>query len=134
MPLTDEHLNKLNAFFYRGLRQIMEFKITYVDRENTNAKLMMLVNKELKRADGDSTRFINIGDRLKRESAKLLGDIIRRDENDPIRQVTLTGDELNLQQTNRVGRPRVNWSILNMMRILGLGGSWETRCFRGRVI
>ena len=120
LPLSDEHLNKLNAFFYKGLRQIMEFKTTYVDRENTNAKLMILVNKELKRAEGDNKRFITVGERIKNESSKLLGDIIRRAANDPIRQVTLTGDELNLPQSNRIGRPRVNWSILNVTRVWDL--------------
>ena len=98
----------------------MEFKTTYVDRENTNAKLMILVNKELKRAEGDNKRFITVGERIKNESSKLLGDIIRRAANDPIRQVTLTGDELNLPQSNRIGRPRVNWSILNMTRVWDL--------------
>ena len=98
----------------------MEFKTTYVDREITNEKRMILVNTELKRAAGVNTRFITIGERIEKEPSKLLGDIIRRAENDPIRQVTLTGDELNLPPKNRIGRPRVNWSILNKTRIWDL--------------
>ena len=119
MPLTDEHLDKLNALFYKGLRQIMNFKTTFVDRGNTNEKLMSLVNKELGRSEASGKRLLTVGERIKNDSIKLLGDIVRMPTNDPIRQVTLSGDDLNLPQTKRVGRPRVNWSILNMTR------AWE---------
>ena len=97
----------------------MEFKTTYIDRENTNAKLMILVNEELGRSEVSRKRFIPVGERIKKESLDLFGDIIRRVENDPIRQVTMTGDELNLPEINRIGRPRVNWAIINMAR------AWE---------
>ena len=119
LALTDEHLDKLNAFFYKGLRQIMQYKTTYVVRENTNARLMTLVNKELRRSE-EGKQFITVKERIKRESIELLGDIIRRAKDDPIRQVLLLEDELNLPGRNRVGRPKSNWAILNMERAWAL--------------
>ena len=51
---------------------------------------------------------------------KELGEIIRLPEGDPRREVTFLDEvevELNLPQTQRVGRPRSNWIITAMQTV-----------------
>ena len=88
-----------------------------MDRENTNAKLMLSVNEELKRHEAGRKPFLPVGERVRSEAIKMLGDTIRRPKNDPIRAVTMSDDELDLPEKNRIGRPRINWAILNMTMV-----------------
>ena len=74
---------------------------------------------------------MTVAERIINNSVKLLGEIIRREENDLIRQVTLTGDTLNLPQINRVGRPKVNWAILTQHgKGMEVRRSWKERKLR----
>ena len=66
---------------------------------------MDVVNKELARAGTTRKPFRTMGDRIKQDSITLLGEVSRRDQTDPIRQVTLDSDSLNIPERNRVGRP-----------------------------
>ena len=131
LPLTDAHLTKLDAFVYKGLRQIMSYSTTFVDRNNTNDKLMQLVNHELGRNQSQIKLFQKVSDRIKQKSIALLGQIIRMPNESPRKQVTLIDSTLNIPIKNRVGKPRVHWAIVNMGRAWRLPELQTTATFSG---
>ena len=50
----------------------MGFQTKYMDRENTNAKLMILVNKELKRDETGRKPFLTVGERMRSKTIRML--------------------------------------------------------------
>ena len=55
--------------------------------------------------------FKPISTRIKEKRNAIFGEILRRPENDPVRETILKGEMWNLPEIQRVGRPRVNWII-----------------------
>ena len=45
--LTDAAQHKLNVFQLKGLRKILRMKTTFVDRANTNARVLVKANEVL---------------------------------------------------------------------------------------
>ena len=97
----------------------MGLKTTYIERENSNARVYELVNVELRREKWRKP-FLKASERIWKASCALLGDVLRRPADDPIRQVVVRetndltdagGIVLNLPPICRVGRPRVNWLL-----------------------
>ena len=109
----------------------MSYSTTFVDRNNTNDKLMQLVNHELGRNQSQMKLFQKVSDRIKQKSIALLGQIIRMPNESPLKQVTLIDSTLNIPIKNRAGKPRVHWAIVNMGRAWHLPELQTTATFSG---
>ena len=118
IPIPEPMYDRIDASYYKGLRQIMNFKTTFgqqsegKERTNTNELLIEKINIELTKVK-KGKEFIKISTRIKERAIKLLGKTIRRNDDDPIKEVIMNGDTWNIPQKgdNRVGRPATNWLI-----------------------
>ena len=94
----------------RGIRQNLKKKHTFYCRAHTNNHVLQEAN--LSAYGPDSNRKIELfGEAYEHRRAKLLGHIIRADNQDPLRRVTLQNDTAyrhNLGK-RRVGKPEQNW-------------------------
>ena len=112
--LNDSLLRTLDSFYIRSLRQILNWQPTFLDRANTNKKVIdeisRIVNQCSKTKQGNFV-FENISDKLKQKRIKLIGHIIRESNEAPTRQVTFLPDSARhvTHPKKRVGRPRKNW-------------------------
>ena len=117
-PIPKAMYDRIDASYYKGLRQIMGFKTTFAQQQegtektNTNEALIESINKELKKAK-KGKEFIKISTRIKDRAIKLLGKTIRRNDDDPMKEVIMQGESWNIPEKggNRVGRPNTNWLI-----------------------
>lgn len=116
LPIPERAYKRLDAFYFKGLRQIMGWTTTYgqmqqrEQKTNTNVAQLKAVNNELKN-NKKLTQFKAISTRLQEKSHAMLGEILRRPEKDPVRETLISGTAWNLLVICRVGRPRVNWII-----------------------
>ena len=126
LPLNDASLNKLNVFHLRGLIRILGSPTTYVDREYTNKRVLGIAEVEANRNgkgergdEGKPIKLMSVG--ILDRSREMLGDVLRQDESDIRRQVTLLGNTpfSNLPRENRVGSSKTHWTFSNMRHTLG---------------
>jgi hypothetical protein len=125
LPLKDELLNKMNAFQMRGIRQLLKIAPTHVDRNNSNKKVLELAeerintNKEGEPESPNRKTIKLISEVLLKRAQCELGEIIRLPEDDPRKEVTFKSGlhQLNIPETNRVGKPKTQWAIETMKRI-----------------
>jgi hypothetical protein len=117
---------RLDAFQIKGLRRILGQKHSYWDRSATNAKILELATEEAYRK-GNAKHIAKNAERkielfssaYKKRRKKLLGHIIRTENNDPLRQVSLKPDSaipLNWG-TRRLGKPRQKWTESTMKKV-----------------
>ena len=104
--------NKLNVFQLKGLRKILGWKTTFVDRNRTNKKVYEAASclKNPKHVPGkDVSRF---SDYVLYRQRALLKHTIRAPPDDPLRQCTFeASSSVPAEMTNlRVGRPRSKWA------------------------
>ena len=114
IELTAAMQKRLNAFQIKGLRKILGLKHVYYDRRNTNEYVLKSAEEAINIRTGKHKKYTTIKtvtDIINDKKAKLLGHIIRADNEDPMRQVTFVRDSININYTNkrRVGRPRGKW-------------------------
>ena len=111
--------SKLNAFQNRGIRKILGWKSTYIERENTNAKLHKAANQILKqgnRQDDYVKQFEKVSKTIKKMQLTYFGHLLREPPSEPTRQAIIIGRHVNLAWKKRVGRPRKHWTISLMQR------------------
>ena len=124
LPIPQNMYDRIDASYYKGLRQIMGWKTTFgqmeggEDRTNTNENLIIELNKiasSKRRKSMESTKppFQKLSDRIKNRAITLLGKAIRANPDNPMSEVIRAGDIWNTpgKGDNRVGRPKVNWRI-----------------------
>ena len=126
LPMNDTLLNKLDAFYYRGLRRIFNMQSTYINRNADNKNEVVLqralhvLNTCMDSGTASPRQLQKLAaeevmpsGKLKAKAVKLLGHIINSDERDLLKQVTIKDneEEFNLPTKNRVGRPRVCWIL-----------------------
>ena len=113
LVITDAMASKLNAFQLKGFRQIMKIKTTFVERSNTNENVYRQVEQELsKNKNSRKIQVRPVTNDIENAAIKLLGEIIRLPDQDPLRRVTFreaTAEPL-LPAIRRVGRPRA-WPL-----------------------
>ena len=117
--LTPAAQDKLNAFQLKGLRKILQMKTTFVDRTNTNERLLAEANLQAQR-NNDEDRIKLFSEAYKEQRGKSCVRLLQRRVSDPIRHTTLepTGSIWDFPH-KRVGRPKAKWIAE------GLGDLWE---------
>ena len=110
---TDSQAKRLDAFQLKGLRKILGLVSTFIDRNNTNAKVFEEANKHWKSmgANGKTnvTSIIPVSKLLQVRNITLLGYILRRKE-DPMLNVALNLDYTPKESyKKRVRRPKQKW-------------------------
>lgn len=113
--LTKSLLNKLDVLELKGLRKILGFKTTFVERANTNQIVYDSANSFKNPGHKPDKKDIKkFSTYVKTQQHKLLAHTIRAEQQDPVRQATLQPEsDLPVEVgTRRVGRPRKNctWS------------------------
>ena len=131
MALKDGQFDKLKAVQMKGLRKIMRLQHPYINRSNTNKKVLRDVNNILRmetaemnrrrlaeaKAAGKKAKSIPhkpmtlINTEILNRTVAYLGHIIRAHIHDPLRQATLKKHKVkaNHHSYMRVGRPRLAW-------------------------
>ena len=110
--LTEANKNKINAFQIRGLRQILKKKHTFYNRNHTNAHILQEATKLAYPKEEDLRKVKKFGDVYEDRRVKLLGHIIRTENHDPLRQVSLkpgTAERPDIGK-KRIGGPKQNWT------------------------
>ena len=126
LPLSDTLLGKLDAFYYRGMRKILNMQTTYINRgaDNKNEAVMQRVLQTLNACTRSEAAIrgqrlmltaeeVLPSGKLKTKAVQLLQQIINGDEDNLMKKVTLkiNEEEFNLPAKNRVGRPRICWIL-----------------------
>ena len=109
--LTTAMAKKLNAFQMRGIRKILNKAPTFIDRANTNRKLLEEASAIAFPSPGDNRKIILFSQFHDARRVKLLGHILRSSNDDPLRQVSFlpsSAYRINYGK-KRVGKPRQNW-------------------------
>lgn len=101
--LTACQAKKLDTFQLKCLRRIMNLTTTFINRENTNEKVYKLAEA----LSGKPIMKLSTKYNIRR--SKLLGHIIRADEEDPLKIVSLENDRPWLPEKRRIGLPRQDW-------------------------
>ena len=109
--LTDALAKKLDAFQMRGLRKILNLEPTFINRINTNKKVLAEATQIAYSGQHSNRRIKSFSEYHKERTAKLLGHIIKCEDADPLRQITFQeGTAYRLDYgKKRVGKPRQNW-------------------------
>jgi hypothetical protein len=122
--LNDSLLKRLDAFHMRGLRHVMGIQHSYWSREKNEdiiAKVNRVINKtpnitanwrEIMRPglERKEKRVMLVSETLRLRRRKLLGHVIRTEEQDPLHQVTFSSEGFKGYDFRRVGRPRGHWA------------------------
>ena len=113
--LTQSLAKKLDAFQYRGLRKIMGMSPTFINRANTNRKLLEAASAAAYPNPGDTRKVLPFSKYHEERRVKLLGHILRSNDQDPMRQVSfIPSSALRVDYgKKRVGRPRQNWLMFS---------------------
>ena len=125
ITLRDDALRTLDVLHLKGLRSILGLRPTYIDRANTNQKVLDLAEAEMnKNTVGDHAKWkkINlVSVTVKQRSLRESGEILRLSNDDIRRIVTFRRDGADrvLPELNRVGKPRTHWALVAM------GRAWE---------
>ena len=127
IPLTNQQEQKLDAFQQRGLRAIMKIDPSFISHE-TNLNVFAKANECISKSklsihdfrdiiiskDLQQAHIKPISEILALRRSKLLGHIIRRDNDDLLKQVTIRDMEAVRKPYRRVGRPRLHWMDLTL--------------------
>ena len=124
LPMNETLYKKLDAFYYRGMRKILNMKSTYIERssENKNEVVLEKVLEQVnKPAAGESAAMrpkktwkeVLPSGRIQGKAVRLFENITSSSDRNLLRKVTLEEGEEDfaLPKKLRVGRPRVNWII-----------------------
>ena len=113
IQINKDKANQLNAFQLKGIRRILGWKTTYIERENTNKKLRQAANTIINAGKPErkhKLQFEELTNRIKNDRIKYMGHLLREDKNEPTRKAVMQGSVTpNLGWTKRTGRPRSNW-------------------------
>ena len=117
--LTPSLLKKLDTFQLKGLRKILHMKTTFVDRQNTNARVFEKANAALaSRRTGKKVRLFSEAYRESR--MKQCSRVLLRTSSDPIRFSTLNPNAgIWIFAVKRSGRPKDKWIAA------GIGDAWK---------
>ena len=104
IQLTQNDLNKLDAFQMKALRRILKIPSTFIDRAQTDQVVLQTANTH-------GVYVQKLSDFWRQRKISLLGHIVRADANDPLRQVIFENQTCIPRKPpyRRQGRPRVDW-------------------------
>ena len=103
-------LKRIETFQLKVLRKILRLDTTYVNRENTNAKVFEKANQDIIQ-EGKRKKVVPFIDAYKKFKMKRAGKIIKNQDS-PIYKISFQSKKLNkwIFPGRRVGRPRRNWT------------------------
>ena len=109
--LTQAMYKRIDAFQYRSLRRILGMPSTFINRANTNKKLLEAATAAAFPTRGDRRKIASFSNYHQERRAKLLGHVLRSGNEDPTRQISfLPGTACRIDYgKRRCGRPRQNW-------------------------
>ena len=118
LPISTQMYNRIDAAYLKGLRQILEFKTTFGQKQsgesmtNSNQELIRKLSEELSTRK-KKRQFRKLSERIIDRAITLLGKVIRKNPEDPMHEVIMAGDTWNIPEEggNRTGRPCTNWLI-----------------------
>ena len=118
LQINKDKASRLDAFQLKGIRRILKWKTTYIERKNTNRRLRRaaseIINQD-KPKNKLTPQFEELSKRLQDERIKCLGHLLRESKDEPTRQAALNSDNTpNIGWLKRAGRPRNNWIELTM--------------------
>ena len=123
LQLSPADLKRLDAFQQRGLRRILGYLPTHLDRTATNQKVLEHARRETmkrKPANDRNRQLETFSTTIKRRAISRLGHIIRLPDDDPMNQITLRREKPLYPAAKRVGRPKLNWAKQTFQ------AAWET--------
>jgi len=105
-------MQKLNVFQLKGLRNILKLDPTYIDRFNTNKRVMDLANQKKNPESVPGKNIKTFENYVQDKQKSLIKHIVRLPDEDPLRQCTLEPGSIlpHVVHNRRVGRPRENWA------------------------
>ena len=109
--LTKTMYKEIDGFQYRGLRKILGMHSTFINRANTNRKLLETATAAAFPTPGDRRRTVCFSEYHQRRHAKLLGHVLRSANDDPLRQLSFmpySATRIDYGKRRR-GHPRQNW-------------------------
>ena len=109
LQLLDGDYQRLDAFQQRGLRRILGFPPTFIDRTNTNKAVLEAAGKALSKKN-KTVKIETFSETIKRRAISLLGHIVRLPTEDPMKQTSLRRNKPLYPAAKRVGRPKLNWA------------------------
>ena len=106
IQLTQSDMAKLNAFQMKGLRRILKFPPTFIDRSITNQRVLDILRVSYQiRIDLFSHTWLH-------KKLKLFGHILRSSPDDPLRQVLFEYNTFIPKiEYRRPGKPRTSWLL-----------------------
>ena len=75
--------SNIDSFQLKGLRQILHLKTTYIDRDNSNAKVFELANKELNRNSKHKITVNTFTEYLEEHALKVFGHVVWASRSSP---------------------------------------------------
>ena len=112
--LTDSAQHKLNVFQLKGLRKIMRLKTTFVDRANSNAKVMEKANAALE-TEGSRRKVQMFSKAYIRGRTKRCARLLMQRPSEPTRYTTLQHDNHIWNfSVKRIGRPKDKWTAFGL--------------------
>ena len=128
--LTPSLVTKLNAIQFKGLRKILGMDHTFINRSNTNTKLLQTANS-FKNPNQIPNKDIHpFGEYIQIKQEALLKHTVRAPNDDPLRESMLRcNSPLPLEPIiRRVGRPKVAWAQSVYERIWARNGFGIAQC------
>jgi hypothetical protein len=109
--LSPAELRRIDVFQRKGIRKILRWKTTYVERNNSNSRLLEEANKQLQE-EGKKKKITTFAEAHRVARIKRLAKIIRSPQNDIIRNTTMTANWNPIDYPNkRVGGPKKKWVV-----------------------
>ena len=129
--LTPALVSKLNAVQYRGLRKILGIEHTYINRSNTNVRIIQQANQILNPHNKPNRSIRLFGDYVHTRQEALLKHTVRASGLDPLREAMLRYNSPTPLQpaTRRVGRPKTLWAHAVYERIWTKSGLGDANGF-----
>lgn len=111
LHLTQSMAKKLDVFQLKGLRKILGWETTFTNRMNTNERVYHRATEIAFPKEGDNRVIRRFSEFHRDRKAKLLGHVLRTNNQDPLRQISFQADsaERVFYGKKRVGKPRQNW-------------------------
>ena len=94
----------------KGLRKILRMQTTFMDRTNTNAKVISEANRKMEE-EGCKKQVMQFSEAYRKAKTKHYVKLITSPEDEPSRCVTFASDMRAWEHTNRrQGRPKLKWA------------------------
>ena len=130
--LTPSLVTKLNAIQFKGLRKILGMDHTFINRSNTNTKLLQNANSFKNPNQIPNKDIRPFGEYIQSRQEALLEHTVRAPNDDPLRESMLRyNSPMPLEPIiRRVGRPKVAWAQSVYERIWVKNGFGSAQSFK----